>query len=260
LKRGFADRVPKSGKNARGRTDFATTPVAIRSRVDLPKGTEDWIRAQFASKISRLATLVERATVRFEDLNGPRGGVDTLCRIKVVISSRPSVQVEERAASARVAFTQAFQVLVRSLERERKKHGLRGNARMKSGRATASPKQVDAGNGEIIGRRVGRGSAALDEALARPEKARRDAYVDTAKPGVAASDRKAGGQMTARRNTLAKTDRATATLEDSRTTPSRKSTRRSANRGKTSQGKERTAVSQSVTPSARAARATAQRR
>lgn len=114
--------------------------------------------------------------------------------------------------------------------------------------------------GSIIGRTVGHGPDDVADALDRPEKDRRDAYVDTSQPGVSESDRKAGGGHTARRNTRKKPSRATAMLEDSRTRPSRKSTRRSANRGKTSQGKERTAVAQSVTPKARAARARAGKR
>jgi hypothetical protein len=135
-----------------------------------------------------------------------------------------------------------------------------GGTGERRGRAPAAPAAAADDPGEIIGRRVGRGPAARARALARPEKQRRDAYVDTSLPGVSASDRRAGGPMTARRNSRAKPSRATATLEDSRTKPSRKSTRRSANRGKPSQGKERTALSRSLTPSARAARAGARRR
>lgn len=134
-------------------------------------------------------------------------------------------------------------------------------ARTASARRAKSSAQATADDpGEIIGRRVGRGPEARARALARPEKLRRDAYVDTSLPGVSASDRRAGGPTTARRNARKKPSRATATLEDSRTKPSRKSTRRSANRGKPSQGKERTAVSRSFTPAARAARGGARRR
>jgi hypothetical protein len=234
--------------------------VAIRSRVELPAGMEDWIRAQMNSKLDHASTLIERGTVRFEDINGPRGGIDTMCRIKLVIRRRPSVQVEEQAADARAAFLLALPVVVRSLGRVREKHKLRGNRRGGS-RGPAGPAAATAADaGEIIGRRVGRGPAAVARALARPEKKRGDAYVDTAQLGVSASDRRAGGAMSARRNTKAKPSRATAALEDSRTTPSRKSTRKSANRGKPSQGKERTAVSRSLTPSARASRGGARRR
>ena len=234
--------------------------IAIRSRVEQPAGMEDWIRAQMGSKLDHESTLIERGTVRFEDINGPRGGIDTLCRIKLVIRRRPSVQVEEQAEDARAAFLLALPVVVRSLKRVRDKHKLRGNPRSGSRGAARAPVATAADAGEIIGRRVGRGPTAVASALARPEKKRRDAYVDTAKTGVSASDRRAGGSMSARRNTKVKPSRATAALEDSRTTPSRKSTRRSANRGKPSQGKERTAVSRSLTPSARASRGGARRR
>lgn len=87
-----------------------------------------------------------------------------------------------------------------------------------------------ADGGSLIGRRVGRNSKNVGEALKRPEKKRRDAYVDTAAEGMAADDRRAGGPYTARRNSKKRDAGMAYTLEDSRTgTPSRKSTRRSAN-------------------------------
>jgi pimeloyl-ACP methyl ester carboxylesterase len=116
-------------------------------------------------------------------------------------------------------------------------------------------KQVDPGDtGELIGRRTGQGAAALRRATARPEKVRRDAYVDTSLPGVSASDRKAGGDMTARRNSKARAPKAASALEDSRTRPSRKSTRRSANRAKSGQAKTVTVMVRATSPSARAGR------
>jgi hypothetical protein len=94
--------------------------------------------------------------------------------------------------------------------------------------------------GSLIGGRVGHSAADLEDALARPEKRRRDAFVDTAAPGVSASDRRAGYGATAARNTKRNTAGMSAALEDSRTKPSRKSTRRSANRQKAATPKQRT--------------------
>src|SRR5688572_1245915 len=54
--------------------------------------------------------------------------------------------------------------------------------------------------GAFIGKRVGQSSKDMGDVLSRPEKKRRDAYVDTSLPGVSATDRKAGGGSTARRN------------------------------------------------------------
>ncbi len=122
-------------------------------------------------------------------------------------------------------------------------------------RTQAQAKQVDAGDtGELIGRRTGQGAAALRRAAARPEKIRRDAYVDTSLPGVSAADRKAGGDMTARRNSKLRAPRATAALEDSRTKPSRKSTRRSANRAKSGQAKTGAVLLRTHSPASRAGR------
>ena len=255
----FAKTNPKPTKRDLGRTVATTTPIAIRSGISLPSGFEAVVRKRLATHLGHVATLIERGTVRFEDLNGPKGGVDTICRIKLVISGRPSLQVEKRGTSAGEALAFALQALKTTVARTTSKHkfsaGRRGGARA-AGRVPAA--MVD--DGSLIGRRVGRGKDAVERALARPEKTKRDAYVDTAATGVSATAKKAGGGATARRNTRAKPSGATVTLEDSRTRPSRKSTRKSANRGKPSQGKERTAVARTTSPRAKAQRAIAQRR
>jgi hypothetical protein len=46
--------------------------------------------------------------VRVKDVNGPRGGVDQLCRIKVVLDGLPSVVVENRDASPGAAIDAAL--------------------------------------------------------------------------------------------------------------------------------------------------------
>lgn len=128
---------------------------------------------------------------------------------------------------------------------------------MTARKSKAAQPRLDAASddGSVIGRRVGRGASNLKAALDRPEKRRRDQPVDTSAPGVSASDRKAGYGSTARRNTKARTTKATATLEDSRQDrPSRKSTRKSANRSKSGAGRERKALAASSSPSARASR------
>ena len=252
-------RARSSNSSSKARTPAAGsgtlegTPITIRSSEPLGGGFEQRIRTQLASRLGHAAGRIGRITVRFDDINGPKGGIDTVCRIKVVVKGRPSILVEKRAPSHGLAFAQAVTAVGTAIERAQAKHGLRTGRRP----GPTAPPRVRApalDEGELIGRRVGHGPDALARALQRPEKLDRAAYVDTAAVGVSASDRRAGGKFSARRNTLARTTRATAMLEDSRTRPSRKSTRRSANRGKPSQTKERAAVAKMLTPRARGAR------
>ena len=50
-------------------------------------------------KLGKFATSIERVSVRVTDTNGPRGGVDQVCNVKVVLSGLPSVVVERRNAA-----------------------------------------------------------------------------------------------------------------------------------------------------------------
>jgi hypothetical protein len=95
----------------------------------------------------------------------------------------------------------------------------------------------------------------------QPPPPRRDVGVDTAKPGVSASDRKVGLESSARRN-LKKNGapRASVVLEDSLGQPTRKSTRRAANRAKPSSNLTRRQIRRSTSPKSRAQKAEARRR
>jgi hypothetical protein len=249
----FAKRTSKAAKRTAGRPVLGRTPLTIRSSELLGEGFKRRIRTQLARGLGRAAGLIERITVRFEDVNGPKGGIDTICRIKAVLSGRPSIVVEKRTHSHATAFAGAVTALRTAVGREQGKHALRTGPRPgPKGPTRVRTRQPDAG--ELIGRRVGRGRDALARALRRPEKLERAHYVDTAARGMSASDRRAGDVFTARRNTRGRTTRATVTLEDSRTRPSRKSTRRSANRGKPSHAKEHAAAVQLSTPQARSIR------
>lgn len=90
-------------------------------------------------------------------------------------------------------------------------------------------------------------------------KRRRDFPVDTAKPGVSATDRKAGGQSTAARNrSQHAAKKATYALEDSATgRPSRRSSRRAANRAKPGSNLTRQKQRENRSPEAQAERAKA---
>jgi putative sigma-54 modulation protein len=88
------------------------------------------ITRRLGMKLGKFAWSIERVTVRARDVNGPRGGLDQECTVKVVLSGLPSVVVKRRHAVLQAAIDEALhaveQAVRRRVERRRKKplHGL----------------------------------------------------------------------------------------------------------------------------------------
>jgi len=84
-----------------------------------------YIRRKLGIKFGKFASSVERVSVRIEDANGPKGGVDQVCRIKVVLGGLPSIIVERRdptlVAAIDGALAGAERAVRRSLQRRRTK-------------------------------------------------------------------------------------------------------------------------------------------
>lgn len=256
----FGQAIPKPHKRASGRTAVSNTPLTIRSRIPFGDDLDARLRTKLGRALQSMGTRIERMTVRFEDVNGPRGGIDTVCRMKVVLSGSESVLCEERGRTAEEALTRAVPRLSRAVRRSVDRRGGRAPAPTRPGDAPEARggkrarAQEPVRRESLIGRTVGRHARNLARALERPEKIRRDAYVDTAEPGTSASDRRAGGDHTARRNTKKSKAKATATLEDSLTKPSRKSSRRATNRAKAAIPLTARAQMRASAPAARHAR------
>jgi len=110
------------------------TPANIRiDGVRLNDDDRAYIRRRLGKLFARYSQAVERITVRVRDVNGPRGGVDVLCRIKVVLRRLPSVVVEHRTAHLRSSLNKAFSAaegtVSRSLQRRRTRPLKTGGAR-----------------------------------------------------------------------------------------------------------------------------------
>ncbi len=252
-----------------GRTNADETPLAIRTHgVKITDALTEHVHAKLGARLGKYALHIDKIAVRFEDLNGPRGGVDTECRVQVTIASRPTIVVAERATDAWRAFDRVCNSLTRAVKRDldRSGHsvgkGLGRQRAVERAARIAEPAQPEPNappeNGSLIGRRVGSTAANLANAAERPTKTRRDAWVDTAQPGVSATDRKAGGGSTARRNTKGESSGSRAALEDSaQARPSRTSTRKSATHTKGGEGLADRAVSRAHSPSQRASKAKA---
>ena len=118
--------VPRPVKRASGRTGTSQTPAHVRViGVELDDDDHALIRRKLGMKLGKFATSIERVSIRVTDTNGPRGGVDQVCNVKVVLSGLPSVVVERRHADVHAAIDVALrateQAVRRSVRRRRMK-------------------------------------------------------------------------------------------------------------------------------------------
>jgi len=118
--------VPRPMKRESGRTETSQTPAHVRViGVELDDDDHALIRRKLGMKLGKFATSIERVSVRVTDTNGPRGGVDQVCNVKVVLSGLPSVVVERRHAALHAAIDVALrateQAVRRSVRRRRMK-------------------------------------------------------------------------------------------------------------------------------------------
>jgi ribosome-associated translation inhibitor RaiA len=211
--------IPHAAKRSAGRTSAAGTPLHIRGHhVEIDPSVERYVRERTSRKLAKFAHEEQRITVRFEDLNGPKGGIAVACRIKIVIPAAPSIVVEDRAAGLRDAFDLAIDNAERALRHSLDKHG---RSEGKPARGKRHVAELDAQER----------AEALD-AVATDE-------TPVAKP----------------RHQQARAPRATASLEASATgRPSRKSTRKSANRVKQGTELQHRQLQTMYSPEERAAR------
>lgn len=136
----FAKHLPKALKRAAGRMEWAPVPANIRVvGVEINQDERAYIRQRLGLKLGKYASSIERVTVRLKDVNGPRGGVDQLCRIKVVLSGLPSVVFQSRAVSLDAAVNGALTGLEHAVRRTVQRR------RMKSNRGRGDGATVPAG-------------------------------------------------------------------------------------------------------------------
>jgi hypothetical protein len=75
------------------------------------------IRRKLGARLGKFSSTIERVSLRTEDVNGPRGGIDQVCRIKVVLRGLPSVVYERRDAALNAALDGALAGAERAVRR-----------------------------------------------------------------------------------------------------------------------------------------------
>lgn len=84
----------------------------------LGSGFQSSIESRLTAILRGHNARIERVAVRFEDLNGPKGGDDTACRIQVTIAGQQPLVVEARAQGEEHAFRLAVPKFTAALHRQ----------------------------------------------------------------------------------------------------------------------------------------------
>jgi ribosome-associated translation inhibitor RaiA len=113
-------------KRASGCTDTWRTPAHVRViGVALDDDQQALIRRKLGMTLGKFATSIERVSVRVTDANGPRGGVDQLCSVKVVLSGLPSVVIERQHAALDAAIDAALRATGQAVRRRVRRRRMR---------------------------------------------------------------------------------------------------------------------------------------
>jgi len=92
--------------------------VDIRGKLELSLAVRRMIARRLGFALDRFGARISAVTVWLSDVNGPRGGVDTLCRLKVALTAGRPVVVEARDASVPSVIAGAADRIARAVARE----------------------------------------------------------------------------------------------------------------------------------------------
>lgn len=74
----------------------------------LDEAHREYLRRKLNRVLEKFAAAIERTSVRLEDVNGPRGGIDKRCQVKIIVRGLPTVYVDERDSSVQAAIDRAL--------------------------------------------------------------------------------------------------------------------------------------------------------
>jgi putative sigma-54 modulation protein len=93
--------------------------IELRTRdASLPTFFQEFTERRLRFALDRYGTRIRRVRVWVADLNGPRGGRDKACRIKLEVIPSGVLVIEERAVDCYLAISRAVRRLAENLERK----------------------------------------------------------------------------------------------------------------------------------------------
>lgn len=92
--------------------------IAIRAAIGIPLELADLARRRLEFALGRFGGRIRSVTVRLGDVNGPRGGVDKTCVVKIRLdASKRLVVIEDADADATLAIDRAADRASRTVAR-----------------------------------------------------------------------------------------------------------------------------------------------
>lgn len=86
--------------------------------IELSSDLHDYVRRRAHFSLGRFAGEIRSLSIRLVDVNGPRGGIDKLCDIRVDVGLRQPVIVRERQANIHAAVAFAVERAERAVQRQ----------------------------------------------------------------------------------------------------------------------------------------------
>ena len=72
-------------------------------------GIREHVARRLNSALSRCSNRIRRVSVRLRDINGPRGGIDKRCSIKVEMENAGAITIEENGSELRSLINRAME-------------------------------------------------------------------------------------------------------------------------------------------------------
>ena len=108
------------------------TQLTVYAKGTVGAGFQELIATRLEASLRSVESRLERVVVRFEDLNGPKGGSDTACRIHLTLIGQPVLVVEARGEGEAHAFRLAAPRLEAALVRRRGRDRGRSRATLRA--------------------------------------------------------------------------------------------------------------------------------
>lgn len=119
-----------------------TTSIELRTRgVERSAALRDGIARKLTSALARFAGAIRQIFVTVADQNGPRGGLDKMCRLRLVTVAGPVIVIREVDSVAGRAVDAAADRAARSVAR-RMGRSRRGRRARQSNSAVRAPLRI----------------------------------------------------------------------------------------------------------------------